>query len=211
MYEDAAPVVEAMLAAIAEVVNGNLRARLQTPEDSPDLLKSLGEGVNKLIAAWRASELQARKTKRSLEAQVATVEAQALAIRELSTPILQIWRDVILLPLVGRIDETRSADISRELLAQIAQTQTNQVIIDVTGIEFVDERTADHLLRLVRSAKLLGARCVVTGVNAAVAQTFVQMGADLSGLRTLRTLENGLLDCVGYSDRLRGNVKHNAP
>jgi rsbT co-antagonist protein RsbR len=201
MYEDAVPVVEAMLAAIAEVVNGNLRVRVHTPEDSPDPLKALGEGLNEMIAAWRTSELRARKTKRSLEEKVATVEAQALTIRELSTPILQIWRDVLLLPLVGRIDETRRSDIANELLTQIAQTQTKQVIIDVTGIELVDEHTANHLLRLVRAAKLLGARCVVTGVNAAVAQTFVQMGADLSELETLRTLETGLIDCVGHGNR----------
>lgn len=201
MAEGADPVVEAMLTTIAEVVNGNLRARVHTPGGSPEPLKALGEGVNELIAAWRTSELRARKTKRALEEQVATVEAQALAIRELSTPILQIWRDVLLLPLIGRIDETRRSDITKELLARIAHTQTKQVIIDVTGIEFVDERTADHLLRLVRSARLLGARCVITGVNAAVAQTFVEMGADLSELETLRTLEKGLIDCVGHRNR----------
>ena len=185
-----------MLAAISEVADGNLRIRVPAAEDSPEPLKALAEGTNRLISAWRTSELRARKTKRALEEKVATVEAQAVAIRELSTPIMQIWRDVLLLPLVGGIDETRSAEITYELLDRVVKTRSSRVIVDITGVEQVDESTADHLLRLVRATKLVGARCVLTGMSPAVAQTLTGIGADLRELRTMRTLELGLLDCM---------------
>jgi rsbT co-antagonist protein RsbR len=195
-HDDSAPAIEALLAAIADVTKGNLRARVQLPDGSPERFKELGEGLNELITAWRASELRARKAKRSLEEKVATIEAQMLTIRELSTPILQIWRDVLLLPLVGGINETRRRDISSTLLARIAQQDTSHVIIDLTGVESVDESTASHLLRLVRLIKLLGARCVTTGVPPAVAEMFVDLGVDLGELETLQTLEKGLIECV---------------
>jgi rsbT co-antagonist protein RsbR len=188
--------IAALLAAVGEAMRGNLRARVHIPEDAPEALKALGEGVERLVGAWRASEIQARKTKRALEEKVATVEAQAVAIRELSTPIMQIWRDVLLMPLVGGLDAKRSADVTSALLERLTETQSRQVIIDVTGVEFVDEQTAEHLVRLVRAAKLLGARCVVTGVSPAVACTLVTIGADLGALTTLRTLEKGLQACL---------------
>ena len=200
-YEAKDPIVAQMLAAIAEVVSGNLRARVNVPDDVDPDLKALGTGMNDLIGAWRASELRARKIKRSLEEQIATTETQALAIRELSTPVLQIWKGVLLLPVVGKLDQKRGSELATELLIQLNDLGSQQVIIDVTGVELVDERTADHLIRMVRSARLLGVRCVVTGVSARVAQTFVSMGADLGELRTLRSLEEGLVDCMKNAGR----------
>ncbi len=196
MNDDVAQVVAAISAVVADVAGGNLRARAETPDDAPEALKALAAGINQLIVAWRTSEVQARKTKRELEDKIATIETQAVAIRELSTPVMQIWKDVLLLPIVGAVDEARSSDITMELLTHLEQTQATRVIIDVTGVELVDERTADHLVRLVRAAELLGARCVVTGVSPAVATTLVSLGADIGALRTLRTLERGLVECI---------------
>jgi rsbT co-antagonist protein RsbR len=198
---DEAPLIAAMVATVTEATRGNFRARVPLTGSSAGPLKALGEGINALISAWRASELEARKTKRALETKVATIEAQVLTIRELSTPILQIWRGVLLLPMIGQIDETRRSDISRELLTRLAQKETTQVIIDITGVTSVDESTANHLLRLVRASRLLGARCVITGVNPAVADTFVDIGVELGELETRQTLEKALAECMERSHR----------
>jgi rsbT co-antagonist protein RsbR len=111
---------------------------------------------------------------------------------------MEIWNDVLVLPIVGVVDTKRSMDIMGNLLEQIVARQAKCVIIDVTGAEIVDTRTADYLLKVVRAASLLGSRCVLTGLSPAVAQTLVEIGADLTEVRTLRNLEAGLLDCLRF-------------
>lgn len=200
-------VMAAMAAVISEVTNGNLRARATVPEDAPTSAQALAEGINALILGWRNSELQARKMKRELEAKLVTIERAArVTIRELSTPIMQVWKGVLLLPLVGSFDEERSRDVSNELLQRLATTRSTHVIIDITGVEVVDTQTADSLVRLARSAKLLGADCIVTGVSPAVAQTLTALGTDLTELETRRTLAQGLVACIGTSPQERRRV-----
>ncbi|MCA9656799.1 MAG: XylR N-terminal domain-containing protein [Myxococcales bacterium] len=123
---------------------------------------------------------------------------QREAIDELSTPILEVWDDVLVLPIVGVVDRRRSADAMARLLEAVTLKQARCVIIDITGVDVVDTRTADDLVKLVEGAGLLGAWCVVTGVSAAVAQTLVEIGADLSRLTTLRDLKQGLRACIRY-------------
>ena len=135
---------------------------------------------------------------RELEEKLAIIEQQQSAIRELSTPILEVWDDVLALPIVGVVDTRRSMEIMNTLLSAIVSTQSKCVIIDVTGVEIVDTKTADYLLKVVHAAQLLGARCVLTGINPAVAQTLVEIGADLSAVTTLRNLKAGLFDCIKY-------------
>jgi rsbT co-antagonist protein RsbR len=111
---------------------------------------------------------------------------------------MEIWDDVLVLPIVGVVDTHRSMDIMSNLLERIVERQSKCVIIDVTGVEMVDTKTADYLLKVVRAAGLLGTRCVLTGLSPAVAQTLVEIGADLSEVRTLRNLKAGLLDCLRF-------------
>ena len=198
--------IDSMLVAITEVADGNLRARVPIAEDTPASLKSLAEGVNQIVLAWRESELRGRKTKRALEEKVAEAEAQAITISELSTPIMQIWSGTLLIPLVGRIDEKRSAEVTSGLLQEIVKTRSRRVIIDVTGVSEVDESTADNLLRLVRCTRLVGAQCSLTGINPKVAQTLANLGADLRGLKTLRTLEQALIDCINEISEMKTHV-----
>nr|WP_255216473.1 XylR N-terminal domain-containing protein [Pseudenhygromyxa sp. WMMC2535] len=126
------------------------------------------------------------------------VKAQAEAISQLSTPIMEIWDSVLVLAIVGLVDARRSAEIMDALLVRIAETQSRCVIIDVTGVDVIDTRTADCLVRIVQAAALLGARCVLTGLSPAIAQTLVQLGATLQGVRTLRNLKEGLEDCLRF-------------
>jgi rsbT co-antagonist protein RsbR len=187
-----------IVATLKDVVNGNLRARVQLPEDAPASLSALRDGLNELIVAWRDSELRARKAKRALEEKVATIETQAVAIRELSVPIMEVWPKVLLVPLVGSFDQRRGGEVTSELLLRLAGSSATHVIVDLTGIDVVDESAADQLTRLVRSASLLGARCVITGISPAVAQIFVAIGASLADhrVKTHRSLQAGLRDCI---------------
>jgi len=119
-------------------------------------------------------------------------------IRELSTPVMEVWDDVLVLPVVGVVDTMRSMEIMNTLLERIVAVQARCVIIDITGVEVVDTKTADYLLRVSRAANLLGTRCVLTGLSPAVAQTLVEIGADLTEVRTLRNLKAGLKDCLKF-------------
>ena len=122
------------------------------------------------------------------------------AISELSTPILEIWDEVLVLPIVGAVDRQRSEAIMDKLLRAIVQEQARCVILDITGVDVVDTQIADDLLRVTQAAGMLGAYCVVTGVSPAAAQTLVAIGADLSAVQTLRDLKQGLRACLRFLD-----------
>jgi anti-anti-sigma regulatory factor len=135
---------------------------------------------------------------RELEEKLNIINQQQEAIRELSTPIMEVWDDVLVLPVVGVVDTRRSMEIMNTLLEKIVNSQSRCIIIDITGVEIVDTKTADYLLKVVSAAQLLGARCVLTGINPAVAQTLVEIGADLSQVKTLRSLKEGLTDSIRF-------------
>lgn len=119
-----------------------------------------------------------------------------IAIRELSAPILEVWDDVIALPVIGVVDSQRSAEMTGRLLEEVSRSRARFVIIDLTGVDIIDTRTADHFITLVRSVELLGARCVLTGIQPAVAQALVSLDTDFGGLTTLHTLKHGLRACM---------------
>jgi rsbT co-antagonist protein RsbR len=141
-------------------------------------------------------ELHSQRTE--LEQRLETIERQQLAIQELSTPIIELWDDVLTLPIVGVVDSKRSIDMTERLLHRIVEGGARCVIIDLTGVDVVDTMTADHLFKMVQGAELLGARCSVTGISPDVAQTLVRLGLDLRKVRTLRTLKEALKDAVVF-------------
>ncbi|MBK9261471.1 MAG: PAS domain S-box protein [Polyangiaceae bacterium] len=120
------------------------------------------------------------------------IVAQEAAIRELSTPLLPIGPRVIAMPLIGSIDATRGQRILDTLLAGINRHHADFAILDVTGVRRMDADIADILLRSANAAKLLGANVILTGVSPFVAKTLIELGADMSGIRTLATLEQGI-------------------
>ena len=189
---------------LTRVAQGDLDQKLELAS-SEDALTGLEMGINFLIVDLRQIERENSEQRevllaqqRELEAKLVTIEQQAAAIRELTTPVMEIWDDVLVLPVVGVVDTRRSMDIMSSLLERIVERQSKCVIIDITGVEMVDTKTADYLLKVVRAAGLLGTRCVLTGLSPAVAQTLVEIGADMSEVRTLRNLKAGLLDCLRF-------------
>jgi rsbT co-antagonist protein RsbR len=127
-----------------------------------------------------------------LDRQLAVIRAQHQQILELSAPILEIGEGVIAVPLVGALDDARTAALTERLLLTITERHVLHVILDLTGIEAVDTTMADRLIMIVKAIGLLGGRAVITGIRPAVAQTMVKLDASLSGLSTQRTLRDAL-------------------
>lgn len=118
--------------------------------------------------------------------------AQQAALRELSTPLIPLAEGVLVMPLIGSIDTGRAAQIMDTLLTGISAQNAHTALIDITGVRLVDTHVAHALLQAARAARLLGAQVLLTGVRAEVAQALVHLGADLSGLTTLSTLQLGI-------------------
>jgi rsbT co-antagonist protein RsbR len=129
-----------------------------------------------------------------------TLERMRLAMQELSTPVLEVWDDVLALPVIGIVDSKRSTDIMERLLHEVEHKQCRFVIIDITGVEIIDTATADHFIKIVNAVQILGARCVLTGARGAVAQTLASLGMDLGPLVTLRNLKHALRECIRAMD-----------
>jgi rsbT co-antagonist protein RsbR len=129
---------------------------------------------------------------RELEEQLRMIEIQQAAMRELSTPIIEVWAGVLCLPVVGIVDSQRSAEMTESLLEMVVTKQARTAIVDITGIDVMDTKTADHFIKMAKAIRLLGAECIVTGINPGIAQTLVQIGVDLTQVRTMRNLREAL-------------------
>jgi ribose transport system substrate-binding protein len=121
------------------------------------------------------------------------ISAQRALIQELSAPILPLADDIIALPLVGAIDSLRASRITELLLTTISRTHARAVIVDISGVPVVDTSVANHLLRTAAQARLLGTMMILVGISPEIAQTMVQIGIDLSSIRTFSTLRDGLI------------------
>jgi rsbT co-antagonist protein RsbR len=181
-----------MLVALSDVGNGDYTTRLRTefPENHP--LGTLYSGINEMIASLQKEQERSAAYRKELEEKLAMIELQRAAIKELSTPIIEVWEGVLCLPIVGVLDSARSAEMTEMLLRSIVDTKARCAIIDITGIQVMDTATADHFLRMAKAVRLLGAECVLTGINPNIAQTIVHMGVDLSDVVTHRSLRNAL-------------------
>ncbi|HEX6292231.1 MAG TPA: STAS domain-containing protein [Herpetosiphonaceae bacterium] len=120
------------------------------------------------------------------------IRAQADQIREMSTPIVPLHDGILALPLVGVIDSYRVGQIIETLLNGISEHQAEVVIVDITGVPIVDTTVAHYLLQASRAAQLLGAQVVLVGISAEIAQAIVQLGADLSSIRTRSNMKAGI-------------------
>jgi len=129
------------------------------------------------------------------------IAAQDEALRELSTPLMPLAQGVLAMPLVGAIDEARAQQILEALLEGIGQHGAEHVIIDITGVRGVDAQVAGALVQAAQAARLLGAEVVLTGIRAAVAQTLMELGADLGSMVTRSTLQAGLAHAMAPCKR----------
>ena len=121
------------------------------------------------------------------------VSRQANEILEISTPVMQLWKGVLVAPLIGTLDSQRTQQFMERLLQRIVDTDSGTVLVDITGVPAIDTATAQHLIDTITAVKLLGAQVILTGVRPAIAQTLIHLGIDLTGIRTSSSLAVGLL------------------
>lgn len=158
----------------------------------PTPLKVFFAWVNEMLVLLAAEHEQGVVFRRQLGEKLVTVERQRAAIRELSTPIIEVWQGVLCLPVVGVIDTMRSVDMTTALLRAVVEKDARYAIVDITGIEVMDTRTADHFVQMSKAVRLIGARYALAGVSPEIAQTVVRMGVDLHELTTYRNLREAL-------------------
>jgi rsbT co-antagonist protein RsbR len=130
-----------------------------------------------------------------------TISQQQDAIRELSTPVLQVRDGLLILPIIGTIDSQRAKQLTDGLLRAIRANRARLVVMDITGVAAVDSKVANHLIQTVAAARLMGSTVLITGLSADVAQALVALGVDLGKINTMADLQSGLEEAermLGY-------------
>jgi rsbT co-antagonist protein RsbR len=130
------------------------------------------------------------------------ISRQQQELLELSTPVVRLWDNVLALPLIGTLDSARTQIVMENLLEAIVQTRSDFAIIDITGVPVVDTLVAQHLLKTVAAARLMGADCFISGIRPQIAQTIIHLGVDLTGVTTKATLA----DAFALALRRSGNI-----
>jgi rsbT co-antagonist protein RsbR len=120
------------------------------------------------------------------------IRQQQLAIRELSTPVLKVRDQLLILPIIGALDTGRARQLTEQLLHGIRENRAKVVVIDITGVPTIDMPVAEHLVQAVRASGLMGARVIITGLSAEIAQTLVNLGVDLSMMQSVGDLQGGI-------------------
>ena len=136
------------------------------------------------------------------------IARQQQEMLELSTPVVQLWDGVVALPLIGTLDSARTQVVMESLLEKIVSTGADIAIIDITGVPLVDTLVAQHILKTVAAARLMGAECIISGIRPQIAQTIVHLGVDLQGVITKATLADAFaiaLDRRGLTVAPRGS------
>ena len=129
------------------------------------------------------------------------IREQQEAIRELSTPVLQVRERLVVLPIIGMLDSQRARQLTEQLLGAIQANRARVVVLDITGVATIDLTVANHLVQAVEAARLMGASAIITGLSSKIAQTLVDLGVDLGQMRTVGDLQGGLEEAerlLGY-------------
>ncbi len=132
------------------------------------------------------------------------IRQQQEAIRELSTPVLQVRERLLILPIIGVLDSQRARQLTEQLLRGIRFTRAKVVVIDITGVPTIDSTVANHLVQTVEASRLMGASVIITGLSSEIAQTLVTIGVDLSKVNAVGDLQGGIEEAerlLGYEVR----------
>lgn len=189
---------------LLESMDGLARARVEqgfAPADTTAFVQALrgpllrrvfdrsGSDVDELLKASRLLDLVLQRMMDAyVRARDAIIAQQQEDLLELSTPVVKLWDDVVALPLVGTLDSRRAMVVMESLLSRIAESGARIAILDITGVSTVDTLVAQHLIKTVTAARLMGAECVLSGIRPQIAQTLVQLGVNLGDVETRATL-----------------------
>jgi rsbT co-antagonist protein RsbR len=157
------------------------------------LRRDLGSDPQALAdATWAATELLDAIGLLSIEAYQKTredvISRQQEEMLELSTPVVKLWHGILALPMIGTLDSARTQSAMETLLERIVETGSSVAILDITGVPTVDTMTAQHLLKTVTAARLMGAECIISGIRPQIAQTIVHLGVELGDVVTKASL-----------------------
>jgi rsbT co-antagonist protein RsbR len=161
------------------------RLRAETPDP-----QAMGDEI------WAATELLDKLGLYTVEMYQGTreqvIQRQQQEMLELSTPVVELWHGILALPLIGTLDSARTQIVMQNLLEAIVAKGSDLAIIDITGVPTVDTLVAQHLLKTIAAARLMGAECVISGIRPQIAQTIIHLGVDLGGVLTKATLADAL-------------------
>jgi len=164
---------------------------------------------------WTITRLLDRLALLTAEAFLATREKmitqQQQEMMELSTPVVKLWEGILALPVIGTLDSARTQVVMESLLATIVQTNSRFAIIDITGVPTVDTLVAQHLLKTITAARLMGAECIISGVRPQIAQTIVHLGIDLSQVITKAKLSDAFALALQRSGKTMTRISSAAP
>ncbi|MGW2822902.1 STAS domain-containing protein [Streptomyces sp. NPDC001443] len=138
----------------------------------------------------------------------ALIDRQRLQLLEVATPVIKLWDGIVAVPLIGTLDSARSQVVMETLLEAVVDQQARYAILDITGVPTVDSLVAQHLMKTVAAARLMGAECVVSGIRPAIAQTIVHLGLDLGTVITRASLADALAHAL---HQLGADIVHASP
>jgi rsbT co-antagonist protein RsbR len=164
----------------------------ETPERLDQILDAYEPAANRIAVTVGVSFVEERER---------VIREQQAAIRELSTPVLQVRDRLMILPIIGVLDTQRARQLTEQLLGAIQTNRAKVVVIDITGVAAIDLTVANHLVQTVEASRLMGASAIITGLSSDIAQTLVDLGVDLSMMKTVGDLQGGLEEAerlLGY-------------
>lgn len=177
-----------------------MKLEVRVPVTEDDELASTEEAINVLLEDFDALLAERRRAELELQEKLQTIQRQQDAINELSTPVIKVWEGLLVLPIIGTLDSQRTLRMMESLLEQIVATGSRIAILDITGVPVVDTMVANHLIKTVTAAGLMGAECILSGISPTIAQTVVHLGIDLTGIKTKSTM----MDAMRYAIRANG-------
>lgn len=124
------------------------------------------------------------------------IRRQQKDIMEMSTPVIKLWDSILAVPLIGTLDSARTQIVMESLLQEIVRTGSKIAILDITGVPTVDTQTAQHLIKTVSAARLMGADCIISGIRPQIAQTIVHLGVDIFDVPTKATMADAVKDAL---------------
>ncbi|PZT70674.1 hypothetical protein DN402_32205 [Streptomyces sp. SW4] len=180
--------VSSELAALRPPVENLLLGDLA--QASADHARDCATTLSVLMGTLRVVVMQT-----ALSENQALIDRQRMQLLEVATPVIKLWDGIVAVPLIGTLDSARSQVVMETLLDSIVEQQARFAILDITGVPTVDSLVAQHLMKTVAAARLMGAECIVSGIRPAIAQTIVHLGLDLGTVVT----RAGLADALGYA------------
>lgn len=184
------------VAGLREPVTAMLRAELQDDADD-ERVTACTQALAVLTATLRLVIMET-----TVSAGEELIARQRQQLLEVATPVIKLWDGVVAVPLIGTLDSARSQVVMESLLEAIVDQRAAYAILDITGVPTVDSLVAQHLMKTVAAARLMGAECIVSGIRPAIAQTIVQLGIDLGSIIT----RAGLADALAYALTQQGIV-----